>query len=426
MRGFRIGRVFGIELRVDWSWIFIFVLLTWNLVSVFSHGTGLVPARSVRPRGIAALLFFGCVLLHELAHSVVAWDYGLHVRSITLFLFGGVSDIEHEPPSPRVEFFMAIVGPITSIMLGLGFLLFASGGTFVLGGGRGRGVECHRAPWGSGPVARLARHHQRHDRLLQPHPWVPARRGKGPEVRPVGSHGRPSSRDTMGFRDRAGHRLALHRWGDRHDLRSHLPFFGTGLVSGIWLAFIGWFLHGAAIQATTRLALDDVLAGMTVEELMQRDVPAAAPDLSVATLVHEHLISGDDRALPVVDGGVLLGLVSVSDVLTLKPEQWAGTPVRAIMHGVEGLSVVTPEEPLAKAFEQLATRDVDQLPVAVEGNLVGMLRRRDVTRWTEVAWRPTASVALKTAGRARSVTSDAPGRGAGGRPIAEQGAHHAA
>ena len=114
MRAFRIGRIFGIDIRVDYSWIFIFVLLTWNLSAIFAQwhpawsGLGQVSVAVT-----ASLLFFACVLLHELAHSIVARRYGLPVRSITLFLFGGVSNIEHEPTSPQAEFFTAIAGPIT-------------------------------------------------------------------------------------------------------------------------------------------------------------------------------------------------------------------------------------------------------------------------------------------------------------------------
>jgi Zn-dependent protease len=96
MRGFHIGRAFGIDLRVDWSWVFIFVLLTWNLVAVFGRWhPDWSPLGSSILAGTASLAFFGCILLHELAHSVVAMRFGLRVRSITLFLFGGVSNIEH-------------------------------------------------------------------------------------------------------------------------------------------------------------------------------------------------------------------------------------------------------------------------------------------------------------------------------------------
>ena len=126
-KGFRIGKIFGINIRIDWSWILIFLLISWNLSAVFG---GFNQDWSLALRWTvaisASLLFFISVLLHELAHSLVARARGLPVRSITLFLFGGVSNIEREPTSPGMEFWMAVVGPLTSIGLGL-LLLFGVG-----------------------------------------------------------------------------------------------------------------------------------------------------------------------------------------------------------------------------------------------------------------------------------------------------------
>src|SRR6516162_9349189 len=123
----RIGRIFGIDIGFDYSWLFIVFLLTWSLASTFAH---LHPDWSgVLCLGIAllaALLFFLSVVLHELAHSLVARAFGVPVRNITLFLFGGVSNIEREPPSPKAEFLTAIVGPLTSIALGVALLAIGS------------------------------------------------------------------------------------------------------------------------------------------------------------------------------------------------------------------------------------------------------------------------------------------------------------
>jgi len=123
MHAFRLGKVLGIDVRLDWSWVFILVLMVWNLCALFGRWHPEWPAvEQFAVAAVAALLFFGCVLLHELAHSAVAMQFGLSVRSITLFLFGGVSNIEHEPPSAAAEFWTAIVGPVTSIGLGIIFL----------------------------------------------------------------------------------------------------------------------------------------------------------------------------------------------------------------------------------------------------------------------------------------------------------------
>jgi Zn-dependent protease/CBS domain-containing protein len=413
MRAFRIGSLFGIDLRVDWSWVFIFVLMTWNLVAVFARWhPAWSPALDATVALAASIVFFGCILLHELAHSVVAMGYGLRVRSITLFLFGGVSNIEREPPSASAEFFIAIVGPLTSIVLGVGFLAVASLVTPM-------SMSSPETTWSAlgelGPLATLLA-------------WL------GPVNVMIGLFNL-----IPGFPLDGGRVLRSLVWSLTGDLRvatraasatgqgigwlfiasgiamafgARIPFFGTGLASGIWLTFIGWFLHGAAVQATTRLALDDAFAGMTVEQLMVRHGPIVTPDLPVAALVQEHLMAGDDRAVPVVREGELLGLVSIGDVRTLPAGLWATTPVRSIMCPVEALSMTSPHEPLVQAFEKLARGDVDQLPVVLNGTLVGMLRRRDITRWLELAWRPGAVGA-----RGGSVRPGATGRRDSGAPF---------
>ena len=122
--GFRVGKILGINIHIDWSWIFIFLLVTWNLAgAVFpSLHPDWDTTTNIALGLVASFLFFLSILLHELAHSLVAKARGLPVRRITLFFFGGVSNIEREPPSPKTEFLMAIVGPLTSIGLGIGFI----------------------------------------------------------------------------------------------------------------------------------------------------------------------------------------------------------------------------------------------------------------------------------------------------------------
>jgi Zn-dependent protease/CBS domain-containing protein len=358
----------------------------------------------------AALLFFGCVLLHELAHSVVAMSYGLRVRSITLFLFGGVSNIEHEPSSARAEFLTAIVGPLTSIALGVLFLFAASVVTPI-------SIADEEAGWAAlarlGPLTTL---------LV----WL------GPINITIGLFNLIPGFPLDGGRvlrsilwSVTGNLTVATRWaaaagqsigwlliagGIAMSFGARVPFFGTGLGAGIWLAFIGWFLHSAALQYSTRLGLDEALAGMTVEQLMRRDGPVVAPELTVAQLVHEHFIPGDDRALPVAEESQLLGLVSIADIRRVPPDEWAVRSVGSIMRPVDALCVVEPDEPLAKAFERLARQDFEQLPVVAGGRLVGMLRRRDVARWFELAWKPFREGTSRSAGAPRSPGVQGPSR----------------
>ena len=166
----------------------------------------------------------------------------------------------------------------------------------------------------------------------------------------------------------------------------HVVFFGTGLAGGMWLAFIGWFLHTAASQSYRRLALDDAFAGHTVAEIMRPGGPTVNPEVSLAALVHDYLVRSDEHALAVMRDGQLVGLVSLTDVRGVPPADWPTTPVSRVMRPGASLTVATPEEPVAQAFEQLAQQNVEQLPVLDHGRLVGMLQRRDIARWLELAW----------------------------------------
>jgi Zn-dependent protease/predicted transcriptional regulator len=391
MHGFRLGRLFGIELRVDWSWVFIFVLLTWNLASVFQQWHPDWPAsEELGVAVISSLLFFGCILAHELAHSVVATRLGLRVRSITLFLFGGVSNIEHEPASPKAELLTAIVGPLTSILLGIGFLALAGLAA------RGSMTDAQDiGTWAArlGPLSTLLvwlgpinvaiglfnlvpAFPLDGGRILRAILWATTGRLRTATV------GSSAVGQSIGW--------AFILCGIAMSFGLHVPYFGTGLVAGLWLTFIGWFVRNGAAVSVQRLAVDDALAGHTVDEVMRMNGPIVTPEVPLQTLVHDYLVRSDERALPVVRNGQLVGLVSAYDMRWVPPGDWPTTPVSAVMIPTVALSVAFPREPLAKAFAELAQRDIGQLPVLDHGRLVGMLKRGDIARWLELSWRPMA------------------------------------
>jgi Zn-dependent protease/CBS domain-containing protein len=384
MNAFRIGKLFGIDIRVDWSWLFIVALLTWNLsAAFFVWHPRWSPGESVVIALIASILFFACILIHELAHSIVAQLYGVKVRSITLFLFGGVSNIEHEPPSPRAEFFTAIVGPITSIVLGILLTLVAAAITPMTF------VDTPTAQYWAAhltPAATLLTWLGPINILIGIFNLIPAFPLDGGRVLrsilwAVSGDLRSSTRHASIVGQVFGWLLIV--LGIAMVFGVSVPFFGTGLVAGLWLAFIGWFLRSAAALSYGRIAIDDALAGHTVQELMRRTGPTVPPELPLATLVHDYLIPSEEGAVPVVRDGSLLGLVSLSDVRHVAPAQWPATTVGSVMSKNGSLVVAKPDEPLSEAFEEIARHDVEQLPVLDHGRLVGMLLRRDLGRWLE-------------------------------------------
>jgi Zn-dependent protease len=244
--GLRIGQLFGITIYVDWSWLLIFLLVTWNLATGFAQvhpnwGPGLSWSVAI----VAALLFFASVLAHELAHSIVARAQGIPVRNITLFLFGGVSNIQQEPRSPRDEFLMAIVGPITSIVMGVICLLVA--GAFV------RLPADAAVNLGSvlavlDPLTTLLLWLGQINILLGIFNLLPAFPLDGGRVLRAALWALTGSFRTA-TRWAAGV-SQLIAWlmigaGIAMVFGVEVPFFGSGFVSGLWLAFIGWFLSSA-------------------------------------------------------------------------------------------------------------------------------------------------------------------------------------
>ena len=413
-QGIRVGRLLGVDVRIDWSWAFVFILLTWNLVAVFS-----IWHPDWTPGGIfvvavaASILFFVCILLHELAHSLVAMAQGTRVRSITLFLFGGVSDIEREPDSPGAEILTAVVGPATSILLGLGFLLATSGITAST-------METADGAWQVfgrlGPLATLLAWLGPVNLVIGIFNLIPAFPLDGGRI--LRAVLWAITRDLRKATRWAAFMGGLIGWffiaaGIGMSFGAYIPFFGTGIGNGLWIAFIGWFIATAANQTNARMALDEVLAGMNVGQLMQRNIPAVSPDMTLDEVVHDYLVRGSDRAVAVVRDETLLGIACVSDVRQIAPDQWQTTRVSDVMRSVDALTLTSPQRPLAEAFEQMARQDVDQLPVVIAGNrLVGMLRRRDITRWLELSWRPGVPRAETTgSGRPAARTPGSPAAG---------------
>jgi Zn-dependent protease/CBS domain-containing protein len=380
-RGFRIGRLFGIDIRVEWTWLLIFALVTYSLGSTFGQ---FHPEWEESLRwglaAVSALLFFMSVLAHELAHSLVAQARGNPVNSITLFLFGGVSNIKEEPDSPQGEFLMAVLGPVTSLVIG-GVLLLAVG---FLGGPVATVTDPSQLLPQLGPV-RIA--------LL----WL----GSINVILGVFNL-------IPGFPLDGGRVLRSILWALTDDLRratrwaswvgrgfgllmtfsgismvfgARIPFFGSGLINGLWLAFIGWYLSNASAQSYQRVVIQDILEGVPVKRMMLTGPATVSPSTSVERLVREHIIGGNEQSFPVVDGATVVGIVTLEDVRSVPEEEWETTDVQDIMTAHDQCTVLAPDEDAADAMSKLATCDVRQLPVIDQGKLAGVLRRQDLIQW---------------------------------------------
>ncbi|NPV08647.1 MAG: site-2 protease family protein [Anaerolineae bacterium] len=383
--GFRIGRIFGINVRVDWSWLFIFFLVTWNLASVFGQvQPDWQPLFRWIVAGVAALLFFGSVLAHEMAHSLVARAQGLPVRNITLFLFGGVSNIQREPDSPREEFVMALVGPLTSIVLGAVLVLIANLTA-------DPAASLTRDPLGLlgqlSPVTLLLFWLGSVNILVGLFNLIPGFPLDGGRVlRSIFWAATDNLRRATRWAAGVGQGVAwlLILTGLAMVFGVQVPIFGTGLIGGLWLAFIGWFLNSAAIQSYQQVVIRDILEGIPVSRMMRPNPPTVTEGITVSSLVYDYVMAADDRAFPVFDDGRMTGIVTVEDLRKVDRSRWDETLVRQIMTPAAQLVTIGPDEEASEALNRLAQRDIRQLPVVQEGQLVGLLRRRDLIRWLQL------------------------------------------
>jgi len=363
---FRIGRIAGIDIYINFSWFIIIIFLT------FSLAVGWFPAVIRGYSAVAytilgllsSLLLFVSVLLHELAHSLVARARGLPVKNILLFIFGGISDLEQEPKSPGVEFQMAFVGPLVSLLIGGLSLLI----TYLLGG--------TDSPWGA-MMAYLAGANL----LLGVFNLIPGFPLDGGRVlRSVVWKITGNVRTATRVATTVGQIIAyaLIAWGI-------LLFFAGNTLSGLWIGFTGWFLLSAAQSANTQSMVDTVFSGVTVGQVMDTHVTTVPANISVQRLVDEYFLPQGLRSALVLQGGVLGGLVTLSDIRHVPREEWGQTPVGFIMIPAERLHSVRPEQPLRDALRLLGSQNINQLPVVQQdGQLVGVLTREAIVRFIEI------------------------------------------
>lgn len=361
---FKLGRIQGIEIGIHYSWLFVFGLLT------FSLARGLLPnlyagwttTQYWLIGGLAALLLFLSVLAHELGHSLVAQAKGIPVRSIILFIFGGVASLTQEPRKARDEFQIAIAGPAVSLAIGVVSIVL-----FLL---LERTTEY---------LAAILLYLGYANLLLVAFNLIP------------------------GFPLDGGRVFRAIVWGITNSLQRATKiastvgvvigyiFIAIGIflvfsnpISGIWLIAIGWFLQNAADQSYRQLALERMFEGVTVGGLMNEMPVTVGPELTLEELVDHYVLAYNVRGVPVVQGGQLLGIITLTDIRHTPRREWSQWTVRAKMTPWDRLITVTPETSLQEALQAMAMRDIHQIPVVRDGALVGLLTRSQVIRFLQL------------------------------------------
>ncbi len=360
----RLMKIAGIEIDINVSWLIILVLLTvslavsWFPVMAPHLGVGTYWALGL----IASLLLFASVLAHELAHSLVARSRGLPVKSITLFIFGGVSNIEQEPQSPGVEFWMALVGPLTSLAIGVVSALLAV------------------AFQGITVVAAVLEYLAIANILLGIFNLIPGFPLDGGRVlRSILWAITGSLRTATVWAARIGQFIAY-----LFILFGVWQVFTGYWLNGIWIGFIGWFLLNAAQTANRQVMLQSLLGGVSVAQVMGPAPQPVLADASLRELVDQYLLPRGQRTAPVYNGDALAGLITLADVKAIPRDEWDQTSVGKAMIPLDKLHVIGPQQRVSDVLPLMAQADVNQLPVVQDGQLVGMLSRDAIVRYLDV------------------------------------------
>jgi Zn-dependent protease/predicted transcriptional regulator len=363
----RVGRIAGIEVRVDSSWVVIALLITYSMYLRFSilyrdlSGGGAVGLAI-----LATVLFFGSVLVHELAHALVSQARGIRVQDITLFLFGGATRARVESRGPGDEFLIAVVGPLTSGLLAALFGIVAGLGRDVL----------------STPLAGTFGYLAWTNLLLAGFNLVPGFPLDGGRLlrsalwRATGSLSRATWVAS----------LAGQAVGWLLVAAGVASLLGGNLAGGIWFAFIGWFLVQAARSSYQELQLRDMLRGVEAEDVMAGDLLRIPPDLSLQDAVDDYFMRYDHGAFPVDEQGRTIGLVTLRGVRRVPREQWSTRRVRDHMVPLGDQVVVAPDARMDGVLGKLQDGEAGRVLVVQDGEVVGIITPSDLARWLR-RWR---------------------------------------
>ena len=359
----KLGRILGVEIGLHYSWFIIAFLITFSLAAQFrlnnaDWSDGLRWGLAT----ITAVLFFAAILAHELAHTVVAKARGLPVRSITLFALGGVSQIEKEPADPKTEFWMGIIGPITSFVIGLICLAI----TVALGW---RPPEFPRQPltamlmWLGYINIGLA--------IFNMIPGFPLDGGR--VLRGIVWWITGDAKRATTIAARIGQVIAFGMI-----IYGVMQFFGGAGFNGLWIAFIGWFLLSASRESYAQMVITEGLRGLSVADVMSRDFPTVDAYSNLQTFTEEHLVRTGRRFFVVTLNGHPEGIITPNEISAVTRARWPYTTVADVMRPLDQVHTVGPNTPITEALELMASQDLNQLPVIADGALAGLISRGHV------------------------------------------------
>jgi Zn-dependent protease/CBS domain-containing protein len=367
----RLGRIAGIEIGLHFSWFIIAFLIAFSLAAHF---------HAVRPSwseavvwGVSigtSVLFFVTLLLHELAHSLVAKSRGLKVRAITLFALGGVSQIESEASDASSEFWIAIVGPLTSLVIGLVLLGIVRGW--------GWGLAPGREP--KSPFAAVLLWLGYINVLLAVFNMIPGFPLDGGRVfRAIVWWITKKPEKSTRIAAKMGEVVAF-----LFIIYGLFRFFMSADFGGLWLAFIGWFLLEASRSSYAQVGIMAGLRDHRVSELMESNCTQVEGYLSLRDFVDHYLLHSPSRCFVVSQDSHVAGIVTANEIRRVSRENWDQTSVQSVMRPLGDLRKVPPDMPAIKALELMSQENLNQLAVVSEGKLLGIFSRGQILRFLQL------------------------------------------
>ena len=365
MRGnISLGRVFGIPLRLHYTWFIIFALVTYSLVLYPLIEPPYPPIEQRIILGIlTSLLFFASIITHELAHIILAIRNNIPVREITLFVFGGVSQITKEATHPRAELSMAIVGPLTSLALAgifYGLHLLLAGTQQILAASLMQWLALINVilsvfnlipgfPLDGGRIFRALVWQRTHD--YNKATRIASKVGQG-----------------VAYAFMVGGLVLI-------------IYFRQDWIRGLWLVFIGWYLRDAARASYQQVLLRDALIGITVRQVTDYGCPLIPPHLNLMELVQQYILPAGRSCFLISSGTELEGLVTLQEIKKIPRTRWAITPVQDIMTTVGKLKVVYADQDILSVLQQMDGEGINHIPVMESGKIIGIINREDIARF---------------------------------------------
>ncbi|MGD2067544.1 MAG: site-2 protease family protein [Gemmatimonadota bacterium] len=367
--GVHVGRIGGVDLDLDYSWFVLFFLILATFTGVVFPGyvPGLGRGTYLAMGAAGTLLFFLSLLAHELAHAFVALRKGIGVEGITLFIFGGMARTRSEASTPGDEFQIAGVGPVMSLALALAFQ-----GVAVAAGG----PETRPAVWAVAVHLAVLNLALALFNLLPGFPLDGGRLLRSLVWRVTGDLRRATRVATAAGRWLGWGVMALGAW---------VLLVGGQAVGGLWFIFIGWFLAQAAAASYEQLLLRIVLRDRVARDAMTQAPETVGPELKLDRLVHDYFMKRPYNSFPVTDDGIVIGLVTLSQVKRVPDGAWPETSVADVMTPLVDTLIVSPTSPMTEVLERMGENETRRVIVAQEWELRGIITGGDIANWLDRA-----------------------------------------